>query len=47
MGIWTNRTQRTVFDDAEDLGNIPSGGPVKMWLAGIGVALPFNKIVMT
>lgn len=39
MGLWTNRVHRTTFDDAEDLGNTPSGGPIKMWVAGVGVAL--------
>jgi hypothetical protein len=39
MGLWTNRVHRTAFDDAEDLGNSPSGGPVKMWLLGVCLAL--------
>jgi hypothetical protein len=42
MGFWTNKNHRTGFDDAEDLAYPPSGGPVKMCLLGIGVALiPF------
>ena len=39
MGFWTNKPRRTVFDDAEDLGSEPSGGPFKMWLLGVGLAL--------
>lgn len=39
MGFWTNKEHRTAFDDAEDLGYPPSGGPVKMWLLGVGLAL--------
>lgn len=39
MGFWTNKTHRTIFDDAEDLGTTPPGGPLKMWLVGVGVAL--------
>ena len=26
-------------NDVEELGDKPSGGPVKMWLAGVGLAL--------
>lgn len=32
--IWTRRTHRTAFDDAEDLANGPSGGRTKQWIAG-------------
>jgi hypothetical protein len=39
MGFWTNKEHRTAFDDAEDLAYPPSGGPVKMWLLGVGLAL--------
>ena len=39
MSIWTNKEHRTAFDDAEDLAYGPSGGRVKMWLAGVGLAL--------
>ena len=39
MGFWTNKEHRTVFDDAEDLAYPPSGGRIKMWLLGIGLAL--------
>jgi len=39
MGFWTNKQHRTVLDEAEDLGYGPSGGPLKMWLAGVGLAL--------
>lgn len=39
MGFWTNRNYRTGFDDAEDLACSPTGGPIKMWLMGVGVAL--------
>jgi hypothetical protein len=39
MGFWTNRVHRTAFDDAEDLAHTPSGGRVKMWLLGVGLAL--------
>ena len=39
MGFWTNKVHRTVFDDAEDLAYTPSGGRLKMWLCGVGVAL--------
>jgi hypothetical protein len=39
MGFWTNKEHRTAFDDADDLGNEPSGGPVKIWLAGFGLAV--------
>jgi hypothetical protein len=39
MGFWTNKVHRTAFDDAEDLAYPPSGGRLKMWLLGIGLAL--------
>src|SRR5690348_12033900 len=39
MGFWTNKNYRTGFDDAEDLAYPPSGGPVKMCIVGIGLAL--------
>lgn len=39
MGFWTNKEHRTGFDDAEDLAYSPSGGMLKMWLAGVGLAL--------
>ena len=39
MGFWTNKQHRTGFDDAEDLAYAPSGGCVKMWLLGVGLAL--------
>ena len=39
MEFWTNKQRRTVIDDAEDLGSEPSGGPLMMWLAGVGIAL--------
>jgi hypothetical protein len=38
--MWTNKEHRTVADDADDFGHGPSGGPLKMWLAGMGVAGP-------
>ena len=42
MGFWTNKVHRTSFDDAEDLAYAPSGGRLKMWLLGVGLALiPF------
>ena len=43
MGFWTSSEHRTAFDEAEDLAYAPSGGPVKAWLLGVGVALvPFG-----
>lgn len=39
MGIGTNKEHHTAFDDAEDWNSPPSGGRVKMWLLGIGLAL--------
>lgn len=39
MGFWTNKDHRTAFDDAEDLSYAPSGGRIKMWLLGVGLAL--------
>jgi len=39
MGIWTNKEHHTAFDDAEDLAGTPSGGCIKMWLLGAGLAL--------
>jgi hypothetical protein len=39
MGFWTNKVHRTGFDDAEGLAYAPSGGRVKMWFCGVGVAL--------
>ncbi|HEV2330651.1 MAG TPA: hypothetical protein VGY56_17865 [Verrucomicrobiae bacterium] len=39
MGFWTNKEHRTGFDDAEDLAYSPSGGPAKIWLLGVGLAL--------
>lgn len=32
--IWTRKTHRTAFDDAEDLAYGPSGGRTKQWIAG-------------
>jgi hypothetical protein len=32
--IWTRRTHRTAFADAEDLAYGPSGGRAKQWIAG-------------
>ena len=39
MGLWTNKEHRTAFDDANDLAYAPSGGRVKAWLVGVGLAL--------
>lgn len=39
MGFWTNKDHRTAFDDAEDFACSPSGGPLKAWLLGFGLAL--------
>lgn len=39
MGFWTNKVDGNVLDDAEDLSYSPSGGPMKMWLLGVGLAL--------
>lgn len=39
MGFWTNKLHRSAFDDAEVLGYEPVGGPLKMWLAGVLLAL--------
>src|SRR6266853_5044829 len=39
MSFWTNKVRRTVIDDAEELTGTPSGGPFKMWLLGIGLAV--------
>lgn len=36
--IWTRKTHRTVFDDAENLAYGPSGGRIKQWLAGVVLA---------
>ena len=38
MGFWTNKVHRTDMDDAEDLAYPPSGGQVKKWLLGVGLA---------
>src|SRR5690242_20730532 len=38
MGFWTNKDHRTAFDDAEDLAYALSGGPLKAWLLGVGLA---------
>ena len=37
--VWTRKTHRTVFDDAEDLAYGPSGGRAKQWIAGVILAL--------
>src|SRR5580765_8204011 len=39
MGFWTHKVDYGVFDVAEDLAYAPSGGRVKMWLSGVGLAL--------
>jgi len=39
MSFWSNKDRETGFDDAEDLAYAPSGGRIKMWLVGVGVAL--------
>jgi hypothetical protein len=39
MGFWTNKDHGSGFDDAEDLPYPPSGGRVKMWLLGVGLAV--------
>lgn len=36
--LWTRKTRRTAFDDAEDLAYGPSGGRTKQWLAGAFLA---------
>ena len=38
MGFWTNKQHRSAFDDAEDLAYPPSGGRIKLWLLGVGLA---------
>ncbi|WP_411827797.1 hypothetical protein [Luteolibacter sp. AS25] len=38
MSIWNNKDHHTILDDAEDLGHSPSGGRVRQWLCGIGLA---------
>jgi hypothetical protein len=39
VSFWSNKDHKTGFDDAEELAYAPSGGRLKMWLVGIGVAL--------
>jgi hypothetical protein len=39
MSIWTNHPCRADADGADSLAYGPSGGPLKRWLAGVGVAL--------
>jgi hypothetical protein len=39
MGFWTNKDHRTAFNNAEDLAYSPTGGRIKMWLLGVGLAL--------
>src|SRR5438270_871575 len=39
MSIWTNNPFRADVDAADSLAHDPSGGPLKMWLAGVGVAM--------
>lgn len=36
--IWTRKTHRNYFDDAEDLAYEPTGGRIKQWLAGVLLA---------
>jgi hypothetical protein len=36
--IWTRKTHRTFLDDADDLAYVPSGGPMKRWIAGFIIA---------
>jgi hypothetical protein len=38
MALWTSEPRPTIADDTESLAHCPSGGPLKMWLAGMGVA---------
>lgn len=38
MALWTSGPKPTIVDDTERLANAPSGGPLKMWLAGMGIA---------
>jgi hypothetical protein len=39
MGFWTNKEHCTAFDEAEDLAYSPTGGRIKMWLLGVGLAI--------
>lgn len=39
MGFWTRNPYEDDVDLAENLSDSPSGGPVKMWLLGVVLAL--------
>src|SRR5688572_2831342 len=39
MPFWTDKHASNAGDALEDLADGPSGGPLKMWLAGVGLAL--------
>jgi hypothetical protein len=39
MSFWTNNPHRLTTEAAESLAHSPSGGRLKMWLVGVGVAL--------
>jgi hypothetical protein len=39
MSFWTDKVDYGLFAVAEDLAYAPSGGRLKMWLLGVGLAL--------
>lgn len=39
MSIWNRNPYEATANTIESLSDAPSGGPLKMWLAGVGVAL--------
>ena len=46
MSFWTTSPNKSTLDGIESLSSSPSGGRVKMWLLGVGLALiPISYVV--
>lgn len=42
MSFWLRNPYEETTNDIDDFSNLPSGGPIKMWLLGVGLSLiPF------
>ena len=39
MSLWTSNPNKSATDEVESLSYSPSGGRIKMWLLGVGLAL--------
>lgn len=39
MSLWSRNPYEDTADEFDDFSNTPSGGPIKMWLLGVGLPL--------